>query len=110
MEKEGHTSVRGTKAMWAKDRVTAFECKTRMVPSKFRFKSSESRKGLAAFVQVNPQIAFSVRKNAWSDAVIFREWFQDLFPPYNRRQTSRLVALGMHNRGAHGSDITDGTG
>ena len=107
LESEGKKSVRGTKAIKAKDRVTAFCCTNADGTDKVEFSIIGKSKNPRCFRSGEPAVRYFSQKNAWSDAEVFRSWFYDLFLPHIRKRTSAPVALLMDNCGAHGSDLHD---
>lgn len=106
LELENFKSVRGTKAMKAKDRITAYVC-TNAIGTKLPMAVIGKAKNPRCFRMNKPPVPYFSQKNAWSDTITFRRWFMDVFIPFVRRFTSKKVALVMDNCGPHGSDLND---
>lgn len=110
MESEGRRSVRGIKAMKAKDRVTAFICNNADGSKKLELSIIGKAKNPRCFRVGQPHVKYFSQRNAWSDSVVFKKWFYEVFIPHVRRTTSLPVALVMDNCGPHGSDVSDSRG
>ena len=107
---ENKKSIRGTKSMKSKDRVTAFVCTnacgSEKLPMAIIGKSQKPR----CFRNQQPPVPYFSRRNAWADGVTFRRWFWEIFMPHVRGKTNKKVALVMDNCGPHGSDVGDPNG
>lgn len=103
---ENRKSVRGTKAMRAKDRVTAYVC-TNATGVKVPMAIIGKAKSPRCFRIETPPVTYFSQRNAWSDSATFKQWFYNIFLPFVRRFTSRPVALVMDNCGPHGTDLND---
>nr|CAH0108968.1 unnamed protein product [Daphnia galeata] len=85
---ESRKTVRGTKSLKAKDRVTLVLC-------------------------VNVEsltVPYIHQKNAWVDSAIYRHWWENIFLPAVRAWTDEPVALVMDNFSGHDVNCVDPTG
>ena len=110
LESEGRRTVRGIKAMKAKDRITAFLCTNADGSQKVDLSIIGKAQNPRCFRMGKPDVQYFSQKNAWADNVVFKRWFYEVFLPHVRKTTSRPVALVMDNCGPHGADISDGRG
>lgn len=110
LESEGRRTVRGIKAMKAKDRITAFVCTNADGSQKVDMSIIGKAQNPRCFRMGKPHVPYFSQKNAWADNVVFKRWFSEVFLPHVRKTTSRPVALVMDNCGPHGADISDSRG
>jgi len=107
---EARRTVRGTKGMSAKDRVTAYVCTnaggSHKVPMALIGKALNPR----CFRLGQPHALYMSQKNVWSDSATFKRWCEEVFVCHVRRAASRPVALVVDNFGAHTADIRDPRG
>ena len=104
---EDRKSLRGVKAMKAKDRVTAFVCTNASGTKKLPMAIIGTAKQPRCFKIRKPAVPYFHQRNAWADTATFRAWFYTVFIPFIRRNTSQKVALLMDNCGSHGNDLVD---
>lgn len=107
MDVENRRSVRGTKNMGAKDRITAYVCTNADGSEKLEMAIIGKSQNPRCFRLEAPRVPYLSQKNAWSDTATFKKWFHDVFLRHVRRFTSRPVILLMDNCGPHGSDLID---
>ena len=94
--------TRGSKSMKDKSRLTEYMCTSadgKKVPLAFIGKSKRPR-----CFRNNPVLKaahYFSQKNAWSDAVVFKQWFDTVFLPYVRAQNDQPVLLIMDNHSSH---------
>ena len=103
--KENKRNVRGTKAMKAKDRLTAIVCTNSIgvkVPLACIGKSKSPR--VFRTVETLP-IAYFSQKKAWSTGKIFKKWFNEIFLPFVRRMyPGQKILLLMDHCGSHNQE------
>lgn len=106
-EEENRKTIRGTKAMKSKDRITAYVCTngdgSRKLPMAIIGKAKNPR----CFRLGQPPVPYFSQKNSWSDTLTFKRWFYEVFLPFIRKATSRPCVLLMDNCGPHGTDLKD---
>ena len=107
---ENKKTVRGTKAMDAKDRLTAYIATnasgTHKIPLSVIGKSKKPR----CFGKVRPTdlpATYFSQTNAWSDTVVFKCWFRQVFLPAVRSRTAGKVLLLIDNCGPHATALSD---
>lgn len=107
---EGRKSVRRTKNMSAKDRVTAYVCTNADGSDKLPMAVIGTAKTPRCFKNMPPPIPYFSQKGAWSDTATFRKWYYDVFLPHIREKTCEGVILLIDNCGPQGTDLVDKTG
>ncbi|CAB1106348.1 unnamed protein product [Ectocarpus sp. CCAP 1310/34] len=87
-------TVRGSKAMKAKDRCTVVACcntaGSLMVPLAV---ISTSKKRVVFRLVRKPPCPYFAQDSAWLDAAIYQRWFDEVFVPFVKGKTSTKVAL-----------------
>ena len=104
---ENRKTVRGTKNMKAKDRITAYVCTNASGTLKLPMAVIGYAQKPRCFKLKPPCLPYFSQKNAWSDTKTFKQWYYSVFLPFVRRQTSDKVVLLMDNCGPHGCDLKD---
>jgi len=98
-------TARGSKAMKSKDRVTLILCcnamGTHKVPVTMIGKASQPM-CFQGEGNASPLPYFSL-KSAWTDASVFKRWFEEVFVPAVQARTAHRVYLIMENLGCHSS-------
>jgi len=102
---EDRRTARGSKAMKSKDRVTLTLCcnamGTHKVPVMMIGKAAQP-KCFQSEGNASPLPFFS-QKSAWTDAFVFKRWFEEVFVPAVQARTAHHVYLIMDNLGCHSS-------
>jgi hypothetical protein len=94
--------ARGSKVMKDKSRLTEYMCTSadgKKVPLAFIGKSKRPR-----CFRNNPILQgahYFDQKNAWSDAVVYQEWFDTVFLPFVRAQNDEPILLLQDNHTSH---------
>jgi len=100
---EDRRTARGSKAMKRKDRVTVTLCcnatGTRKVPVTMIGKAAQPM-CFQGEGNASPLPYFS-QKPAWTDASVFKRWFEEVFVPAVQARTAHHVYLIMDNLGCH---------
>ena len=104
---ENKSSLRGTKVMMAKDRITAYMCINADGSCKLPMAIIGKPKKRQCFRMGRSLVPYFSQKNAWYDSVTFKLWFDEVFLPHVPKWTSKRVALVMDNYGPHGTDSID---
>ena len=99
-------TVRGTKALKAKDRVTVVFCP---FIDRHMQKWSSSKKSTLLRDAPSP-LPYTNQKNAWVDATVYRHWWIQTFLRTVRARTDEPVALLMDNFSGHDTECVDSTG
>lgn len=98
---ENKKTLRGTKAMGAKDRITAYVCTnadgSQKLPMAIIGKAAKPR----CFRLGAPAVPYFSNSTAWSNTGTFRKWFNYVFLPHVRKVTSKPVALVVDNASSH---------
>ena len=101
MAYEKKTTLRGTKQIDVKDRITAYVCTnadgSRKLPMAVIGKAANPR----CFRLGTPPVPYFSNKTAWSHTATFRKWFNYIFLPHVRGVTSGRVALIVDNASSH---------
>lgn len=105
LPKESVRETRGTKAMHMKERITAILC-TSATGVKLPMCIIGTAKSPRIFRTRACPLPYFSQKNAWADSEIFKGWFEHVFLPFVRKQTSNPVALIMDNCSSH-EDVND---
>ena len=103
---EERSSVRGTKGMASKDRITAYLCTNASGTQKVPFSIIGKSKNPRCFKLKPCPVKYFSQVNAWSDQATFSSWFHEVFLPHIRSCTSKPVLLVMDNCSGHGN-LTD---
>ena len=103
---ESRKTVRGTKALKAKDRVTVVFCP---FIDRHMQKWSSSKKSTLLRDAPSP-LPYTNQKNAWVDATVYRHWWIQTFLRTVRARTDEPVALVMDNFSGHDTECVDSTG
>ena len=104
---EDHKSLRGTKAMKSKDRITAYVCTNATATLKVPFSVIGKSANPRCFKKAPPPVTYFNQENAWSDSITFTKWYYEVFLVFVHRTKSDRVVLLMDNCGPHGSDLCD---
>lgn len=97
---ENKNSVRGVKGMQFKERITLYvaaDASGRKLPLAMIGHSKNPR---CFRLRASPLKYFS-QSNAWSDARVFAEWWNEVLLPWVRSVTSKPVLLIMDNHSSH---------
>lgn len=104
---EDKKKLRGTKEMKAKARVSLYVCTNATGTLKVPMAVIGTAKNPRCFRKGPARMAYLSQKNAWSDAVTFKQWFYTVFLPFVRKKTSEKVVLLIDNCGPHAADLHD---
>lgn len=100
--KENSKTVRGTKGMTAKDRVSAYMCTNATGEAKVPMAIIGKSKNPRCFRNRPPPVKYFSQANAWSDSTTFKTWFHEVFLPFILRHTCEPVLLIMDGCASHG--------
>ncbi|EFX67751.1 hypothetical protein DAPPUDRAFT_63746, partial [Daphnia pulex] len=103
-------TVRGTKALRAKDRLTLVLCANATGTCKIDPLLVGSAKNPHCFRDQQSPVPYVNLKNAWVDREIYRGWWNNIFLPAIRKHTKEPVALLMDNCSGHDPSCADPTG
>eukprot|EP00171_Calliarthron_tuberculosum_P005173 IDg5173t1 len=99
--KENKKTIRGTKQMGAKDRVTAYLCANADGSGKVPIAIIGKAKNPRCFRLGRPPVAYFNNRTAWSDGATFQKWFTFVFLPFVQKKTTKKVALLVDNASSH---------
>ena len=105
---ENRKTVRGTKSMKAKDRITSYLCTNASGTLQLPMAVSGKAKNPRCFKFKSPCFPYFHQKNAWSDTQTFKQWDCNVFLPFVRKHASDKIVLLMDNCGPHGTNFSDG--
>ncbi|CAM9570371.1 unnamed protein product [Phaeothamnion confervicola] len=88
--------------MKAKDRISAYICTSACGAHKVPLAVIGSAKNPRCFMRRKPPALYFNQPKAWSDMVIFRRWYQEVFLPEILRRTNKPVILLMDDCTGHG--------
>ena len=107
---EDRKTLRGTKGMTFKDRVSAIVCSNADGTGKVRMAIIGKAKDPRCFRGKNNfPVKYFSQANAWSDSATFRKWWNEVFLPFVRKWTHDPVLLLMDGCKSHG-DLVDPLG
>lgn len=102
---ENRSTVRGTKQMRTKDRISVYACTSAVgdkVPLAYIGKSKIPRcLGKRNLARYN----YQAQSNAWADQTTTRTWFSSVFLPHVRKRTRQPVCLLIDSCTGHGNLI-----
>ncbi len=98
---ENKRTLRGTRQMSAKDRITAYVCTNADGSEKLRMAIIGTANNSRCFRLGRPPVQYFSNKTTWSTAETFKKWFNYVFLPHVRSRTSKEVALLMDNANSH---------
>ncbi|XP_045035833.1 jerky protein homolog-like [Daphnia magna] len=107
---ESRKTVRGTKALKAKDRVTLVLCVNADGTCKVDPLIVGSAVKPHCFRDSPCPVPYINQKNAWVDSLVYRQWWEHIFLPAVRDWTDEPVALVMDNFSGHDVSCEDPTG
>jgi hypothetical protein len=93
---ENRKTLRGTKGMKAKDRITAFAC-TNAAGDKVPMAIIGSSQKPRCFALSPCPLPYLSQAKAWADAATFKRWYVEVFLPYIRRHHRREEKVNAHN-------------
>ena len=102
-------TVRGTKGMQFKDRVSAFMCANADGTAKVDMAIIGKAKRPRCFRSRDCPLKYFSQPNAWSDSEMFLKWWQQVFLPFIRRHSYLPVLLLMDSCASH-AELVDGRG
>lgn len=109
-EEGDRTSVRGSKTLRAKDRITLVLSVNADGSCKIPPLLVGSAKNPHCFRDSPSPIPYLSQKNSWVDRDIYKSWWLDIFLPSVRAFTNERVALLMDNCSGHDPSLVDPTG
>ena len=101
---ENIKSLRGTKAMNAKDRITAIVCTNANGSTKIPITIIGVSSNPRALQKRTPPCYYFSNRKAWSNKFLFNKWLNDVFIPHIQSDTQNRIALILDNVSAH-SDV-----
>lgn len=107
---ENRRTVRGTKALKAKDRVTLVLCINATGSCKVDPLIVGTASNPHCFRDGVCPIPYLSQKNAWVDSTVYKNWWEKVFLPSVREFTDEPVALIMDNFSGHDINCSDETG
>lgn len=105
--RENRKTVRGTKGMKFKDRVSAFMCANADGSAKVDMAIIGKAKNPRCFRSRDCPLKYFSQTNAWSDSATFLKWWQQVFLPFIRRHTHLPVLLLMDGCASHAELVDD---
>lgn len=102
-------TVRGNKDMKSKGRMSLYVCVNADGSLKVPMSAIGKAKNPRCFWRKKSPIKYFSQANAWSDSETFENWWNEVFLPFARRQTSDPVLLLMDGCASHG-DLVDPRG
>lgn len=105
--RENRKTVRGTKGMKFKDRVSAFMCANADGTAKVDMAIIGKAKNPRCFRSRDCPLKYFSQTNAWSDSETFLKWWQQVFLPFIRRHTHLPVLLLMNGCASHAELMDD---
>lgn len=87
MASESRKTVRGTKDMTAKDRLTLYVCTNATGSAKVPVSIIGRSQNPRCFDGNTIPVKYFSQSNAWSDGKTFKKWFEEVFLPFARQHT-----------------------
>lgn len=109
VKQEDVKTVRGTKLMKAKDRVTLYVTTNATGTDKVPLSLIGKSKNPRCFRNKTLKLKYYNQAKAWSDSKVFKKWWE-AFCLYIRSRTNRKCLLVMDNCGPHGTELVDPDG
>ena len=109
VKQEDVKTVRGTKLMKAKDRVTLYVTTNATGTDKVPLSLIGKSKNPRCFRNKTLKLKYYNQAKAWSDSKVFKKWWE-AFRLYIRSRTNRKCLLIMDNCGPHGTELVDPDG
>ena len=106
VKQEDVKTVRGTKLMKAKDRVTLYVTTNATGTDKVPLSLIGKSKNPRCFRNKTLKLKYYNQAKAWSDSKVFKKWWE-AFRLYIRSRTNRKCLLIMDNCGPHGTELVD---
>lgn len=109
-EDEDRRTLRGSKSLTAKDRVTLLLCVNAPGTCKIEPLLVGSAKNPHCFRDMPSPVPYASQSNSWVDRVVYKHWWYEIFLPAVRKWTNEPAALLVDNCSGHDPSCVDPLG